>query len=123
MSECTAITHTLMEYELLVLGSEHPTVLFTDHEPIIFLFTQNQIQIKFYRFQLILMNFANLQKQQTMLRQIHFIKIHHLKQLHGKTNRELTQNIKLFLAKDETSRLDCKYAVKTDPKTSQMNNL
>ena len=40
MRECTAIIHTLTEYEFLILGSKHPTVLFTDHKPIIFLFRQ-----------------------------------------------------------------------------------
>ena len=36
MRECTAIIYTLTEYEFLILGSKHPTVLFTDHKPIIF---------------------------------------------------------------------------------------
>ena len=36
MRECTAITYTLTEYEFLILGSKHPTVLFTDHKPNIF---------------------------------------------------------------------------------------
>ena len=40
MRECTAIIYTLTEYEFLILGSKHPTVLFTDHKPIIFLFTK-----------------------------------------------------------------------------------
>ena len=40
MRECTAIIYTLTEYEFLIIGSKHPTVLFTDHKPIIFLFTQ-----------------------------------------------------------------------------------
>ena len=40
MRECTAIIYTLTEYEFLILGSKHPTVLFTDHKPIIFLFIQ-----------------------------------------------------------------------------------
>ena len=40
MRECTAIIYTLIEYEFLILGSRHPTVLFTDHKPFIFLFTQ-----------------------------------------------------------------------------------
>ena len=40
MRECTAIIYTPTEYEFLILGSKHPTVLFTDHIPIIFLFTQ-----------------------------------------------------------------------------------
>ena len=40
MRECTAIIYTLTEYEFLKLGSKHPIVLFTDHKPIFFLFTQ-----------------------------------------------------------------------------------
>ena len=41
-----------------------------------------------------------------------------------KTTVEIPQNIKFFLAKDETSpRLQCKYAVKTDVDQSQINNL
>ena len=55
MRECTAIIYTLTEYEFLILGSKHPTVLFTVQKPIIFLFTQ-----KSNRFQLILMKFPNL---------------------------------------------------------------
>ena len=31
MRECIAILYTLTEYEFLLLGSKHPTVLFTDH--------------------------------------------------------------------------------------------
>ena len=40
MRECTAIIYTLTEYEFLILGSKHPKVLFTDHKPIILLFTE-----------------------------------------------------------------------------------
>ena len=41
-----------------------------------------------------------------------------------KTTVEIPQNIKTFLAKDETSpRLKRKYAVKTDVEQSQINNL
>ena len=41
-----------------------------------------------------------------------------------KTTVELPQNIKVYIAKDETSpRLECKYAVKTDTEQSQINNL
>ena len=32
MRECTAIIYTLAENEFLILGSKHPTVLFTDHK-------------------------------------------------------------------------------------------
>ena len=44
MRECTAIIYTLTEYEFLNLESKHSTILFTDLKPIVFLFTQNQIQ-------------------------------------------------------------------------------
>ena len=61
MRECTAIVYTLTEYEILILRSKHPTVLFTDHKPIKFLFTQkSNPNHRVYRFQLILMNFPNL---------------------------------------------------------------
>ena len=61
MRECTAIKYTLTEYEFLILGSKHPTVLFTDHKPILFLFTQkSNPNHRVFRFQLILMKFPNL---------------------------------------------------------------
>ena len=50
MRECTAIIHTLTEYEILILGSKHPTVLFTDQTINLsdFFSHKNQIQtIKF----------------------------------------------------------------------------
>ena len=61
MREYTAIIYTLTEYEFLILGSKHPTVLFTDHKPIIFLFTQkSNPNHRINRHQLILMKFPNL---------------------------------------------------------------
>ena len=61
MIECTAIKNTLREYKFLILGSKHLTVLFTDHKPILFLFTQkSNPNHRIYRFQLILMKFSNL---------------------------------------------------------------
>ena len=44
MRECTAIIYTFTEYEFLILGSKHPTVLFTDYKPIIFFLHKNQTQ-------------------------------------------------------------------------------
>ena len=38
--ECLAIIFALTEYEFLLTGSNHPILLFTDHKPIIYLFTQ-----------------------------------------------------------------------------------
>ena len=61
MRVCTAIKYNFIEYEFLSLGSKHPTVLFTDHKPIMFLFTQKSIpNHRVYRFHLILMKFPNL---------------------------------------------------------------
>ena len=59
--ECSAKLFALTEYEFLLTGSNHPIVLFTDHKPIIYLFTQkNKPNHRVYRFQLILMKFPNL---------------------------------------------------------------
>ena len=61
MRECTAIIHALTQYEFLIIGLKHPTVLFIDHKPIIFLLTQkSNPNHRVYRFQLILMKFPKL---------------------------------------------------------------
>ena len=61
MRECTEIKYTLTEYEFLILVSKHPTVQFTDHKPIIFLFTQkSNPNHRVYSFQLVLLKFSNL---------------------------------------------------------------
>ena len=61
MRECTAIIYTPTEYEFLILGSKHPTNLFTDRKPIIFVFTQkSKLNHRIYRFQLILTKFPKL---------------------------------------------------------------
>ena len=61
LRECTAIIYTLTEYEFLILGPKHPTILFTDHKPIIFLFTlKSNPNHRVYKFQLLLMKFPNL---------------------------------------------------------------
>ena len=43
MRECTIIVYTLIESELLILGSEHPTILVTDLKSIVFLSHINKI--------------------------------------------------------------------------------
>ena len=129
MRECTAIIYTLTEYEFLILGSKHPTVLFTDHEPIIFLFTQKpNPNHRVYRFQLILMKFPNLHIVWTAGNNLALpdtlSRNTPPELLTRKTTVEMPKNIKFYLAKDETSpRLECKYAVKTDIDQSQINNL
>ena len=130
MRECTAIVYTLTEYEILIFGSKHPTVLFTDHEPTIFLFTQkSNPNHRVFRFQLFLRKFPNLHHivwtagknlalPETLSRNTP------PELLTRKTTVEIPKNIKFYLAKDETSpRLVCKYAVKTDIDQSQINNV
>ena len=59
--ECSAIIFALTEYEFLLTGSNHPIVLFTDHKPILYFFTQkNKPNHSVYRFQLISIKFPNL---------------------------------------------------------------
>ena len=61
MRECTTVIYTLTEYEFLILGSKHPTVIFTDHKPIILLVTQkSNPNHRVHRFQLILMKLPSL---------------------------------------------------------------
>ena len=129
MRECTAIIYTFTEYEFLILGSKHPTGLFTDHKPIIFLFTQkSNPNHRVYRFQIILMKFPNLHIVWTAGKNLALPdtlgRNTPPELLTRKTTVEIPQNIKFYLAKDETSpRLECKYAVKTDIDQSQINYL
>ena len=104
----------------LILGSKHPTVLFTDHKPVIFLFAQkSNPNHKIYRFQLILMKFPNLHIVWTAGKNLALpdtlSRNTPPELLTRKTAVGIPQNIKFFLAKDETSpRLQYKYAVITD---------
>ena len=122
MRECTAIIHTLTEYEFLIFGSKHPTVLFTDHKPII---TQkSNPNHRVHSFQLILMKFPNLHIVWTAGKNLALPDTLSRNTLPELRTRKTPQNIKLFLAKDETSpQLECTYAVKTDIEQSQIKNL
>ena len=61
MREYTAIIYNRTEYGFLIIGSNHPTVLFSYHKPIIFLFTQkSNTNHRVYRFQIILIKFPIL---------------------------------------------------------------
>ena len=73
MRERTAIIYTITEYEFLILGSRHPTVLFTDHRPNMFLFTQKlNPNHRVYRFQLILSKIPNLNIVVTAGKTLHY---------------------------------------------------
>ena len=129
MRECTAIIYTLTEYEFLILESKDPTGVFTDHKPIIFLFTQkSNPNHRVYRFQLILMKFPNLHIFWTAGKNLALpdtlSRNTPPELLTRKTTVEIPQNFNFYLAKIETSpRLECKYAVKTDVDKTQTNNL
>ena len=93
MRECTAI-----------LGSKHPTVLFTDLKPNIFLFTQKtNPNHRVYRFQLILMKFPNLHIVSTAGKNLALpdtlSRNTPPELLTRKTIVEIPQNIKFYLAK------------------------
>ena len=129
MREYTAIIYTLTEYKFLILGSKHPTVLFTDHKLIIFLFTQkSNPNHSVYRFQLFSKKILNLHIIWTAGKNLALpdtlSRNTPPELLTRKTTIEIPQNIKFYLAKSETSpRLECKYAVKTDIDHSQIKNL
>ena len=40
LRESSAIIYALSEYEFLIQGSKHPIILYTDHKPIHYLFSQ-----------------------------------------------------------------------------------
>ena len=108
MRECTAIIYTLTKYEFLILGSKHPTFLFTDHKPIRFLFTQkSNPNHRVYRFQLIFLKFPSLHIVWTAGKSFALPDILSrntpLELLTRKTKVEIPQNIKIYLAKNETS--------------------
>ena len=78
------LTYRPTEYKFLFHRSIYPTVLFTNHRPIFFLFAQkskSQNQ-RVNRFQLILMTFPNLQLVWTagkvLAFQAHLFEINHL---------------------------------------------
>ena len=117
--EFSAIIFALTEYEFLLTGSNHPIVFFTDHKPIIYLFTQkNKLNHRVYRFQLILMKFPNLHIIWTEGKNLalpdllsrtiddeHFTKTRDI-------TVEIPENIKSFLAKTPfTNNLECKYSI------------
>ena len=58
--KCTAKIYILTEYEFSVLGSKHPTVLFTHHKQIIFFIAQKTYpNQRVYSFQMVSMKFPN----------------------------------------------------------------
>ena len=117
--ECSAIFFALTVYEFLLTGSNHPIVLFTDHKPIIYLFTRkNEPNHRVYRFQLILMKFLNLHIIWTEGKNLALPDLlsRTIDEEHFTKTRDITveipENIKFFLAKTPlTNNLECKYCI------------
>ena len=89
---------------MLVLSSKNSTFLFTDHKPIIFLFTQkSNPKHRVYRFQSILMKRMNLHIVWRAGKNVAITdtlsRNTPLELLTRKTTVEIPQNIKFFLAK------------------------
>ena len=117
--ECSAIIFALTEYEFLLTGSNHPIVLFRDHKPIIYLFTQkNKPNHRVYRFQLKLMKFPNLHIIWTEGKNLALPDLlsRTLDEENFTKTRDITveipENIKFFFAKTPfANNLECKYNI------------
>ena len=60
--ELCAITFALAQYEFIIIGSKFPITIFTDHNPILFLFTRKgNLTPRQYKAQMLLTKFSNLQ--------------------------------------------------------------
>ena len=60
--ELCAITFALSRYQFIVIGSKFPITTFTDHNPILFLFTrEGNLTPKQYKAQMLSTKFSNLQ--------------------------------------------------------------
>ena len=119
IKEGSAIIFALTEFEFLLTGSNHTIVLFTDHKPIIYLFTQkNKPNHRVYRFQLLLMKFQNLHIIWTKGKNLALPDLLSTtidKENFTKTRDitvEIPENMKFFLAKTPfTNNLECKYSI------------
>ena len=117
--ECSAIIFALTEYEILLTGSNHPIVLFSDHRPLIYLFIQkNKPNHRVYRRQLILMKFPNLHIIWTEGKNLALPDLlsRTIDKKHFTKTRDITveipENIKYFFAKTPfTNNLECKYSI------------
>ena len=116
---CSAIIFALTEYEFLLTGSRHPIILFSDHQPIIYLFTQRiKSNHRVYRFQLILMKFPNLhiiwtERKNLALQDLLSRTI--IEDQFTKTRDitvEIPENIKFYFAKTPFgNNIECQYSI------------
>ena len=60
--EFCSITFALSQYEFIIIGSKFPITIFTDHNPILFLFTRKgNLTPRQYKAQMLITKFSNLQ--------------------------------------------------------------
>ena len=117
--ECSAIIFALTEYEFLLSGSKLPIKLFSDHKPIIYLFTQkNKTNHRVYRFQLILMKFPNLHNIWTEGKNLALPDLlsRTFNEEHFAKTMDITvvipENIKFFFAKTPFgNNIECQYSI------------
>ena len=127
--ECSAIICSLSEYEFLIQGSKHPIKLYTDHKPILFLFTQkNKPNHRFYKFRLILMKFPNLHIVWTEGKNLSLPDL--LSRSLTTTTRKLSRTVeipdskKIFMTHNQsTQSIQCHYAVSKKKLTQFLQTL
>ena len=119
LRECSAIIYALSEYEFSIQGSKHPITLYTDHKPILFLFTQkNKPNHRVYKFQLILMKFPNLhifwteEKNLSLANLLGRSLTTNTQDEHRLRTVEIPDSIKFFMTHNQnTQPIQCQHAV------------
>ena len=115
----SAIIYALSVYEFLIQGSKQPIILYLDHKPIFFLFTQkNKPNHRIYKFQLILMKFPNLHIVWTEAKNLSLLDLLSrsltttTQDEHRLRTVEISDSIKLFMTHNQnTQPIQCHYAV------------
>ena len=75
--EPCGIISALQTYEFYVIGSRFPTYLYCDHRPILFLWSRRgQMSHRFFKYQVVITNFRNLQIIYTEGKNLAFPDIH-----------------------------------------------
>ena len=117
--ERSAIICALSEYEFLIQGSKPPIILYTDHKPILLLFTQkNKPNHGVYKFQLLSMKFPILYLVWTEGKSLSLPDLLSrsltttTQDEHRLRTVEIPDSIKLFMTHNQNTQLiQCHYAV------------
>ena len=119
LRECSAFRYAHSENEFLIQWSEHPIILYTDHKPILFLFTQkNKPNQRVYKLQLKLTKFPNLRIIWTEGKNLLLPDLLSRSLLttthndHRLRTVEIPDSIKFFMTHNQnTEPIQCQYAV------------